>query len=109
MTRHANEMQLAGWIGTTPIPGMSVPGWAGTWFSVFPNIETIAAQLGSIALVLGSYVGAQYLRVWRPQRRRQQVATRAESPPEPSRPESSRPKSPRTESPRTASPAGTLP
>ncbi|MGA9284291.1 MAG: FTR1 family protein [Solirubrobacteraceae bacterium] len=77
-----NEMQLAGWIGTTPIPGMNIPGWAGTWFSVFPNVETIAAQLVAVALVLGSYVGAQYLRVWRPRRRHQQVAMRAESPPE---------------------------
>jgi high-affinity iron transporter len=77
-----NEMQLAGWIGTTTIPGMNVPGWAGTWFSVFPNVETIAAQIFALVLVLGSYAGAQYLRVWRPRRRRQQVATRAESPPE---------------------------
>ena len=61
-----NEMQLAGWIGTTPIPGVSVPGWMGTWFSIFPNVETIAAQLGAVALVLGSYAAAQYVRVWRP-------------------------------------------
>ena len=27
-----NEMQLAGWIGTTEIPGLSIPGWMGTWF-----------------------------------------------------------------------------
>jgi high-affinity Fe2+/Pb2+ permease len=26
----ANEMQLAGWIGTTQVPGLSVPGWIGT-------------------------------------------------------------------------------
>ena len=42
-----NEMQLAGWIGTTPIPGMNVPGWAGTWFSVFPNVETISQPKSS--------------------------------------------------------------
>ena len=39
-----NEMQLAGWIGTTPIPGLNLPGWTGTWFSIFPNVETFAAQ-----------------------------------------------------------------
>jgi high-affinity iron transporter len=77
-----NEMQLAGWIGTTAIPGVNVPGWAGTWFSIFPNVETILAQIVSVLLVLGSYVGAQYLRVWRPRRRGEAVAQRAEAPPE---------------------------
>ena len=62
-----NEMQLAGWIGTTSIGHW--PGWLGQWFSLFPNVETIAAQVGAIALVLGSYVSAEYLRVWRPRRR----------------------------------------
>ncbi|MGH2902310.1 MAG: FTR1 family iron permease [Solirubrobacteraceae bacterium] len=76
-----NEMQLAGWIGTTPIPGLSIPGWAGTWFSVFPNVETIAAQLVSLVLVLGSYVAAQYVRIWRPRRQGEEVARRAEEPP----------------------------
>jgi high-affinity iron transporter len=63
-----NEMQLAGWIGTTPI-GVGIPGWAGQWFSIFPNVETVVAQVAAVAFVLGSYVGAQYLRVWRPRRR----------------------------------------
>jgi len=76
-----NEMQLAGWIGTTPIPGLNIPGWAGTWFSVFPNVETIVAQVGALLLVLGSYVAAQYVRIWRPRRRGEQVARRAEAPP----------------------------
>ena len=76
-----NEMQLAGWIGTTPISGMSVPGWAGTWFSVFGNVETIAAQVFALVVVLGSYVAAQYVRVWRPRRRGEQAARRAEAPP----------------------------
>ena len=77
-----NEMQLAGWIGTTQISGLSIPGWAGTWFSIFPNVETIVAQVVSVALVLGSYFGAQYLRVWRPRRRGEEVGRRAEAPPE---------------------------
>jgi len=76
-----NEMQLAGWIGTTNIPGLSVPGWAGTWFSVFPNVETIGAQLFALMVVLGSYLAAQYLRVWRPRRRGERSARRAEAPP----------------------------
>ena len=34
-----NEMQLAGWIGTTPIPGSTSPAGLGTWFSIFPNVR----------------------------------------------------------------------
>src|SRR6202040_2855755 len=57
-----NEMQLAGWIGTTPIPGLNIPGWMGTWFSLFGNRETFAGQFIALALVIGSYLAAQYLR-----------------------------------------------
>ncbi len=77
-----NEMQLAGWIATTPVVGLAVPGWMGTWFSIFPNWETFAGQFIALALVIGSYVGAQYLRVWRPRRRGQQTAHLARTPPE---------------------------
>jgi high-affinity iron transporter len=62
-----NEMQLAGWIGTTSIGHW--PGWLGQWFSLFPNVQTIVAQFGALVLVLGSYLIAEYLRVWRPRRR----------------------------------------
>jgi len=75
-----NEMQLAGWIPTTPI-GLNVPGWAGQWFSLFPNVQTIAAQLGAMAIVIGSYLAAQYVRVWRPRRRGQRAARIAEASP----------------------------
>jgi high-affinity iron transporter len=75
-----NEMQLAGWMGSTPI-GVHLPGWTGQWFSLFPNVETIVAQVGAVLLVIGSYVAAQYLRVWRPRRRGQQAARVAEHPP----------------------------
>ncbi len=51
-----NEMQLAGWIGTTPI-GIQFPGWAGQWFSLFPNVQTIVAQVLAVTLVVGSYFG----------------------------------------------------
>ena len=76
-----NEMQLAGWIGTTPI-GISFPGWAGQWFSLFPNVETIVAQFGAVLIVAGSYLAAQYLRVWRPRRRHARAARFADEPPE---------------------------
>jgi high-affinity iron transporter len=75
-----SEMQLAGWIGTTSI-GVSIPGWAGQWFSLFANVETIAAQLGAVTIVLGSYAAAQYLRVWRPRRRGQPAARIGARPP----------------------------
>ncbi len=77
-----NEMQLAGWIGTTPVHGLYIPGWMGTWFSLFNNWETFIGQFIALALVLGSYFLAQYLRVWRPRRRGLQAAQRAELPPE---------------------------
>ncbi len=77
-----NEMQLAGWIGTTPVAGLHIPGWMGTWFSLFPNWETFFGQFIALVLVLGSYAAAQYLRVWRPRRRGEQAARRAEQIPE---------------------------
>jgi len=69
-----NEMQLAGWIGTTSI-GAHIPGWAGEWFSLFGNVQTIVAQVLAVTAVLGSYLAAQYLRVWRPRRRRERAAS----------------------------------
>jgi high-affinity iron transporter len=77
-----NEMQLAGWIGTTEITWLQIPAWMGTWFSLFNNWETFIGQGIALLIVLGSYVGAQYVRVWRPRRRGQAVARRAEAPPE---------------------------
>jgi high-affinity iron transporter len=52
------EMQQAGWVSTTSI-GVSVPGWLGLWFSVFPNWETVGAQVLAAAIVIGSYVAAE--------------------------------------------------
>jgi high-affinity iron transporter len=76
-----NEMQLAGWIGTSNISWLHFPGWAGTWFSLFANWQTIVAQIVSVAVVLGSYAAAQYVRVWRPKRRGGAVAEVAVRPP----------------------------
>ncbi len=74
------ELQLAGWIGTTPI-GVSVPGWLGLWFSIFPNVETVAAQAIAAIFVVGSYVLAEEIRVKRPRRRGERPAVRASEPP----------------------------
>jgi high-affinity iron transporter len=53
----AQEMQLAHWIPTTTINSLTnvIPAWAGVWFSVFPTVETLAAQAIAAALVIGSY------------------------------------------------------
>lgn len=61
------EMQQAGWMGTTTLP-IEFPNWLGLWFSVFNNIQTIIAQFIAVLFVLGSYFGAQYIRVWKPRR-----------------------------------------
>ena len=61
------ELQQAGWIGTTPIH-VAIPSWLGLWFSVFPNVETIAAQAAAAVFVIGSYFLAEEIRVRRPRR-----------------------------------------
>ena len=60
-----NEMQLAGWIGTTSISGLQgIPAWAGLWFSVFPNIQTFAGQALALLLVAGTYFFSRH-RMWK--------------------------------------------
>lgn len=57
----AQEMQLARWLPTTPIPPLDgvIPGWMGLWFAVFPTVETLAAQVLAAAIVVGSYLIAR--------------------------------------------------
>lgn len=57
----AQEMQQAGWISVTTVPRLvpALPDWAGTWFSLFPTVETLAAQALAAAVVLGSYIAAR--------------------------------------------------
>jgi high-affinity iron transporter len=55
----AQEMQLAHWLPTTKIAWLAIPDWAGVWFSVFPTVETLAAQLLAALLVIGSYFAAR--------------------------------------------------
>ena len=72
-----NEMQLAGWFGWGHVSFLHIPAWAGTWFSLFNNWPTFLGQFIALLLVVGSYFGAEYMRVWRPRRRGQQAAVRA--------------------------------
>jgi high-affinity iron transporter len=76
----AQELQLAHWISTTSL-NLPIPGWMGVWFAVFPTAETLAAQIFAGAFVIGSYVVAQYVRVWRPRRLGQLAAQHAKNPP----------------------------
>ena len=78
------ELQQAGWIGTTQLH-VAIPGWMGLWFSVFPNVETIAAQAAAAVLVIGSYFLAEELKVRRPRRRGERGATPATAPLQPRR------------------------
>lgn len=77
-----NEMQLAGWVGTSEIHWLYIPGWMGTWFSLFNNWQTFVGQFLALGLVIGSYLLAQYLRVWRPRRRGQSAARAAQQIPD---------------------------
>jgi high-affinity iron transporter len=63
----AQEMQLAGWLPTTHL-GLAIPGWMGTWFALFPTVETLAAQLQAATVVIGSYFLAEYVKVRKPRR-----------------------------------------
>jgi high-affinity iron transporter len=60
----AQEMQLAHWISTTPVPWLVslIPDWAGLWFAIFPTYETLIAQLIAAILVIGSYYAARRVR-----------------------------------------------
>lgn len=65
-----------GWIGKHPTP-FSVPEWMGSWFEVYPYWETIGAQVLAAALVVGSYLLAERVKVRRPLSRGEQPAIRA--------------------------------
>jgi high-affinity iron transporter len=63
--------QVVGWLPVTPIEGVSLPYWAGSWLGVFPTWQGIGAQAFAATLVLGSYVASEQLRA----RRRRNLLT----------------------------------
>jgi high-affinity iron transporter len=65
----AQEMQLAHWLPTTSIPWLAhvIPSWMGLWFSLFPTVESLSAQLIAALLVLGSYLVVRLQLAQRPQ------------------------------------------
>ena len=59
--------QTVGWLSVSPIDGLQVPFWAGTWFGFFPTWQGAGAQASTVAVVLGSYVAYGW---WRRRKRR---------------------------------------
>jgi high-affinity iron transporter len=57
----ARTMQGVGWLPITPID-VDVPYWMGLWLGVFPTVETVVAQIGSVVFVIGSYLLAEQMR-----------------------------------------------
>src|SRR5690606_27818109 len=55
-------MQAVGWMPITPLNDVYLPYWMGLWFGIYPTVETLVGQFGSIAFVLGSYGLAEWLR-----------------------------------------------
>ena len=60
----AQEMQLAGWIPTTPLTWLEplTPAWLGMWFAIFPTAETLSGQVLAAVLVIGSFFFARKMR-----------------------------------------------
>jgi high-affinity iron transporter len=54
-------MQGVGWLPITPVD-VEFPLWMGTWLGVFPTVETLLAQAGAFAFVIGSYFLAEVVR-----------------------------------------------
>lgn len=48
------EMQQANWISTTNLK-IHMPEWLNVWFSIFPTVESLSAQLLAAVVVIGSY------------------------------------------------------
>ena len=79
-----NELQLAGWIGTSNIMWLQgVPTWARTWFSIFPNVQTFEGQAFAVLFVGGSYLLHRYrtFHGWNPANGRVTHLKRQQPPP----------------------------
>lgn len=52
-------MQAVGWVPLSPIFGLALPYWLGTWFGLYPTWQTMGGQAAAAAVVLGSYALAR--------------------------------------------------
>ena len=46
--------QVVGWVPVTPVEGLTLPYWAGTWFGLCPPWQGLVAQAAAGASVVGS-------------------------------------------------------
>ncbi len=74
-----HNLQAIGWVATTPT-SFHVPLSWNIWLGVYATWEGIAAQLGALVFVLGSYFAARELQVRRPQRRARRTVAPAAAP-----------------------------
>ena len=63
--------QVVGWLPVSPIEGVRLPYWAGTWLGIYPTWQGVLGQVGAATFVVGSYIAAEYVRA----RRRRRVLT----------------------------------
>ena len=76
----AATFQDLGWLPRHDLP-VSLPGWLGAWFEIYPYWETIGVQLAAALFVVGSYFAAERRLVAAPQKRGEEPARRPEAPP----------------------------
>jgi high-affinity iron transporter len=82
-------LQKVGWLPVTPLGDFHFPSWVGLWSGVYPTWEGIAAQVGALALVVGSYLVLEAVRGRRRARLLAQPRA-ASAPAQPARPVSPR-------------------
>ncbi len=63
-------MQAVGWVGITPIQGVTPPYWAGLWFGLYATWQGVIMQIGAAVFVVGSYYLAEGMQT----KRRQAIA-----------------------------------
>lgn len=54
-------LQAVGWLGITPLPGLTFPYWAGLWFGLFSTYQGLVLQVVAAVFVIGSYYLAEYV------------------------------------------------
>jgi high-affinity iron transporter len=57
----ARTLQGVGWLSITPLD-VEFPLWMGTWLGIFPTVESLVAQAGAFAFVIGGYFLAEWVR-----------------------------------------------
>jgi high-affinity iron transporter len=54
-------LQAVGWMGISPVSGLTIPYWAGLWFGLFATWQGLLLQGLAAVFVIGSFYGAEYL------------------------------------------------